>query len=73
MTMHAPSATPSPNPPSSAFFDIPAVPSAATEHHSVVAVAAYYLAERRGFSPGHEIQDWLAAERQFGGDGVTRE
>ncbi len=26
------------------------------------AVAAYFLAERRGFVPGRELDDWLAAE-----------
>lgn len=26
--------------------------------------AAYLLAERRGFSPGHELDDWLLAEQQ---------
>jgi len=25
---------------------------------------AYYLAERRGFSPGYELEDWLQAEKQ---------
>jgi len=25
---------------------------------------AYLLAERRGFEPGHESEDWLAAERE---------
>jgi hypothetical protein len=29
-----------------------------------IALAAYYMAERRGFEPGHEIEDWLAAETQ---------
>jgi hypothetical protein len=29
-----------------------------------IALAAYYMAERRGFEPGHEIEDWLAAESQ---------
>jgi hypothetical protein len=24
--------------------------------------AAYFLAEQRGFTPGHELEDWLAAE-----------
>lgn len=24
--------------------------------------AAYFLAERRGFAPGHELDDWLQAE-----------
>lgn len=28
-----------------------------------IAIAAYYLAERRGFAPGHEKEDWLAAEK----------
>ena len=27
-----------------------------------IALAAYYLAERRGFAPGGELSDWLAAE-----------
>jgi len=26
--------------------------------------AAYLLAEQRGFEPGHETEDWLAAERE---------
>lgn len=30
-----------------------------------VAVAAYYRAERRGFTPGHELDDWLEAEREL--------
>lgn len=30
--------------------------------HHRIAVAAYFLAERRGFAPGHELDDWLAAE-----------
>jgi hypothetical protein len=28
----------------------------------MVATAAYYIAEQRGFAPGHELADWLAAE-----------
>jgi hypothetical protein len=30
--------------------------------HEMVAMAAYYIAEQRGFAPGHEVADWLAAE-----------
>ena len=26
--------------------------------------AAYLIAERRGFVPGHEVEDWLLAEQQ---------
>jgi hypothetical protein len=33
--------------------------------HELVAVAAYYRAERRGFAPGSELDDWLAAEAEF--------
>lgn len=31
----------------------------------MIAQAAYYRAERRGFEPGHEMEDWLAAERDI--------
>ncbi|MGA8864929.1 MAG: DUF2934 domain-containing protein [Gallionella sp.] len=27
--------------------------------------AAYYLAEKRGFAPGYELDDWLQAEAQI--------
>lgn len=42
----------------------------------MIAVAAYYLSEQRGFAPGHEVEDWLAAEQQIdsrieSGRGVT--
>jgi hypothetical protein len=30
-----------------------------------IAVAAYYRAERRGFAPGGELDDWLEAEREL--------
>ena len=30
-----------------------------------IAVAAYYNAETRGFSPGRELDDWLDAEKQI--------
>jgi len=29
---------------------------------ALIAEAAYFRAERRGFEPGHEAEDWLAAE-----------
>ena len=28
--------------------------------------AAYFKAQRRAFAPGHEMDDWLAAEREIG-------
>lgn len=30
----------------------------------LVAECAYYKAEARGFEPGHELEDWLAAEAE---------
>lgn len=35
----------------------------AAQRREMTAVAAYYLAEARGFAPGGEEGDWLAAER----------
>ena len=32
---------------------------------SFISEAAYYKAEKRGFEPGHEEQDWLEAEREI--------
>ena len=32
------------------------------DHQARVALAAYFIAEKRGFEPGHELDDWLAAE-----------
>ena len=44
----------------------------ATEHpvdpeakRLMIAEAAYYCAEKRGFEPGHELEDWLAAEARI--------
>jgi hypothetical protein len=34
-------------------------------HQAMVAEAAYFYAEHRGFEPGHELDDWLAAEDQI--------
>ena len=35
------------------------------ERHEMIAVAAYFHAERRGFSPGQEAQDWWQAEAEI--------
>lgn len=52
--------------------DVTQVPASATSPASasvdddtrrqLIAVEAYLLAERRGFAPGCELDDWLAAE-----------
>lgn len=32
---------------------------------AMISEAAYYFAESRGFEPGHELDDWLAAQEQI--------
>lgn len=32
---------------------------------SRISLAAYYKAQARGFAPGHELEDWLAAEAEI--------
>jgi hypothetical protein len=44
----------------------------------MIAEGAYLRAERRGFAPGHEGEDWLAAEAEVdallkAGHGGTRQ
>jgi len=34
---------------------------------AMIAEAAYYHAEHRGFASGHELEDWLAAEEEIDG------
>jgi hypothetical protein len=33
--------------------------------HRQIEIAAYLMAQHRGFTPGHELDDWLEAEREF--------
>jgi hypothetical protein len=35
------------------------------EFRAMVAVNAYYRAEKRGFKEGYELDDWLEAEREI--------
>jgi hypothetical protein len=45
----------------------PAAPARApspVEREEMVRTAAYFRAERRGFEPGYEWEDWLAAEAE---------
>ena len=35
-----------------------------TDAEEAIRLAAYLRAERRGFEPGYELEDWLAAERE---------
>ena len=46
------------------------------ELRKLVSEAAYYRAKQRGFTPGHEMEDWVQAEaevlRRIGADGTPR-
>jgi len=54
---HASRTTPPAREPSTAAAD-----SHAAARAELIAAEAYLLAERRGFVPGAELDDWLAAE-----------
>lgn len=44
---------------------LPARVTDPARRHARIAEAAYYRAERRGFAPGHELDDWLQAEAEI--------
>jgi hypothetical protein len=52
-----------PPPPVDVKFSGERVPQ--RERSEQIAEAAYLRAERRGFAPGLELQDWLEAEREI--------
>ncbi len=31
----------------------------------IIKIAAYFIAEKRGFAPNHALEDWLEAEREI--------
>ncbi len=35
------------------------------QRRNYIQVAAYYIAERHGFTPGRELDDWAAAEAEI--------
>jgi hypothetical protein len=42
------------------------------ERMKMIAEAAYFLAEKRGFSGGSELADWVAAEKQVDAEVAKR-
>jgi hypothetical protein len=56
--------------------DVPVPPAGEAEtalsdakgRHHRISEAAYYRAQRRGFVPGGELDDWFEAEREIDGD-----
>jgi hypothetical protein len=49
------------------------IPSFSESREARIAEAAYWRAERRGFTGGQELDDWLAAEREVDGDGAGQQ
>ena len=43
----------------------------ASLRHDMIEHAAYFRAEQRGFAPGFELDDWIAAEAEV--DSIIRE
>jgi hypothetical protein len=43
----------------------------AAQREALIATAAYFRAQKRGFEPGHELDDWLAAEAEITSPPVT--
>jgi hypothetical protein len=43
---------------------VEAVSLSPVDRDSMIAMAAYFRAERRNFEAGHELEDWLAAEAE---------
>jgi hypothetical protein len=39
--------------------------SRAAERREMIATAAYFRAQQRGFEPGHDLEDWFAAETEI--------
>jgi hypothetical protein len=44
-------------------FSLP-MPASVAERHAMISLEAYLRSERRGFEPGYEIEDWVAAEAE---------
>jgi Protein of unknown function (DUF2934) len=66
----APAASAAPRARATRRQPVPRTPLSEAERRELIAVGAYLRAERRGFQPGHEEEDWLAAEAEV--DGLLR-
>ena len=42
-------------------------PANGTDRQMRISKVAYYKAQQRGFAPGHDWEDWFAAEREVAG------
>ena len=54
-----------PKPRKTAKIETPATPDVSSQEvQRRIEIEAYYKAEARGFEPGHELDDWYAAEAE---------
>jgi Protein of unknown function (DUF2934) len=53
-------------------FSLPVKQVSEEERRAMIAKSAYYRAERRHFAPGHELEDWVAAEADVDQELVQR-
>ena len=42
----------------------PLNPPTQQDRLAMIAEVAYFAAQGRGFEPGHELEDWIAAEKE---------
>ena len=63
----APLGAPSPAKRKTVIRKAPALKATPADLTPMIAMAAYFMAEQRHFVPGHELQDWLAAEQLIRG------
>jgi len=47
------------------LYDYSGDPDLLNEFREMVAINAYYRAEKRNFEPGHEMDDWYEAELEI--------
>ena len=60
----APASEPEPTEVTASHLERREIPSFSESRAARIAEAAYWRAERRGFTPGQELDDWLAAEKE---------
>jgi hypothetical protein len=51
--------------PQSTLWDRCIAPRIPENRESSISKSAYIIAQSRGFAPGHELDDWLAAENDL--------
>jgi hypothetical protein len=60
----APKATAARAPVRKSSAEKPSPPVSSDDLQRLVAEAAYYRAQKRGFEPGYELEDWVEAEAE---------